>query len=77
MRKWAREQGVLWALDEGEATPSYDNILKLPIEGSSQGAMAKGEEKSLTEDSRTFPVFFGPDLGPPTKERSPCFLNQI
>jgi len=56
MRKWAREQGVLWALDEGEATPSYDNILKLPIEGSSQGAMAKGEEKSLTEDSKTFPI---------------------
>jgi len=56
MRKWASEQNVLWALDEKESTPSYADILKLPIEGSSKGAEAKGETKSLTEDSKTFPV---------------------
>jgi len=56
MRKWAKEQNVLWALDEKEATPSYVDILKLPIEGSSNGSPAKGEKKSLTEDSKIFPV---------------------
>ena len=56
MRKWAREQNVLWALDVKESTPSYAAILKLPIEGSSEGAQAKGETKALTKDSQTFPV---------------------
>jgi len=73
MRKWAKKQNVLWALDEKESTPSYEDILKLPIEGSSDGSPAKGEKKSLTEDSKTFPIliqfkkdtkvpFIGPEL---------------
>ena len=56
MRKWAKKQNVLWALDEKESTPSYEEILKLPIEGSSEGSPAKGEKKSLTEDSKVFPT---------------------
>ena len=56
MRKWAKKQNVLWALDEKQTTPSYEDILKLPIEGSNDGSSAKGEKKSLTEDSIAFPV---------------------
>ena len=56
MRKWAREQDVLWALDEKEASPSYDEILHLPIESSGTGSVVKGEKRVLTKDSQTFPV---------------------
>ena len=60
MRKWAKKQNVLWALDEKQTTPSYEDILKLPIEGSANGSPAKGEKKSLTEDSKTFPTLIHP-----------------
>ena len=56
MRKWAREQNVLWAMDEAVATPSYSGILQLPIEGASTSSVAKGEKKSISEDSAKFPI---------------------
>ena len=33
MRKYAKSNGVLWALDQNAPTPSYEDILKLPVEG--------------------------------------------
>ena len=56
MRKWSRQQGVLWAMDETVATPSYSDILQLPIEGASASSVAKGEKKSISEDSAKFPT---------------------
>ena len=56
MRKWSREQNVLWAMDETVATPSYSDILQLPIEGASTSSVAKGEKKSISEDSAKFPI---------------------
>ena len=56
MRKWSRQQGVLWAMDETVATPSYSEILQLPIEGASASSVAKGEKKSISEDSAKFPT---------------------
>lgn len=32
MREWAKEQNVLWALDDSVPAPTYEDILKLPVE---------------------------------------------
>ena len=56
MRKYAKSNGVLWALDQNAATPSYEDILKLPIEGTID---SKGGKKGKSSPgSARFPFLF-------------------
>ena len=51
MRKWAKEQNILWAIDENVPMPSYEEIIKMPIEHK-----ASEESASISEDAKRFPV---------------------
>ena len=54
MRDYAREEGILWAIDSNYPPPTLKNIMKLSIEG---GATDKKTGKSLlTRDSIKFPT---------------------
>jgi len=54
MRKWAQKQNVLWALDETLPIPSYQDIIKIPIEHRLM------ETSTATEDSKQFPILLPP-----------------
>ena len=57
MREWAKENDILWAIDQNAETPSLKDIIKLPIEGGSSKEDSE-DKKSITEDSKKFPVLF-------------------
>ena len=48
---------ILWAIDQNAETPSLKDIIKLPIEGGSSKEDSE-DKKSITEDSKKFPVLF-------------------
>jgi hypothetical protein len=51
MRKWAKSQDILWALDETLEVPPYNDILNIPIENKPSES-----KTSPTEDSKQFPI---------------------
>ena len=54
MRDYAKEEGVLWAIDPNYPSPTLKGIMELPIEG---GSTDKKTGKSiLTKDSINFPT---------------------
>ena len=54
MRDYAKEEGVLWAIDPNYPAPTLKDIMRLPIEG---GSTDKKTGKSiLTKDSINFPT---------------------
>ena len=56
MRKYAKSNGVLWALDQKAPTPTYENILKLPVEGTID---SKGDKRGKSSSgSAKFPFLF-------------------
>jgi len=55
IRKYAKKEGILWAVDETAPTPTLKEILSLPIEG---GATKSSEGTKLTKDSVKFPSLF-------------------
>ena len=57
MRDWAKDNDVLWAIDANLETPTLKEIVNIPIEGGSSKGDSE-DEKSLTEDSRKFPILF-------------------
>lgn len=54
MHSWAEKHNVTWALDKSADTPTLQEIVKLPIEGSSE-KKKEGDEKSVTIDAAKFP----------------------
>ena len=56
MRKYAKANDVLWAIDQNAPTPTYEKLLSLPVEGTidSKGA---GKGKSSRTSTR-FPFLF-------------------
>jgi hypothetical protein len=56
MRKYAKANGILWALDENVPSPPYDQILKLPIEGTINSK--DGEDQKSSKASTDFPFLF-------------------
>lgn len=62
MRKYAKSSGVLWAIDQNAPAPTYDSILKLPIEGTID---SKGADKGKSSPSSTkFPFLFRDSVTP-------------
>jgi len=59
MRKWATSQDILWALDETLEVPSYDDIVKIPVENK-----PSEYKTSPTADSKKFPVLLPPESLP-------------
>ena len=55
MRKYAKSNGVLWALDQNAPTPTYEDILKLPVEGTID---SKGNGGKSSSGSPQFPFLF-------------------
>ena len=55
MRKYAKSNGVLWALDQNAPTPTYENLLKLPVEGTID---SKGNGGKSSSGSPQFPFLF-------------------
>jgi len=62
MRKYAKANGILWALDKNVAVPPYDQILKLPVEGTIDSKDGKGRKSSKA--SKDFPFLFRHDTTP-------------
>jgi len=56
MRKYAKANGVLWAIDQNVPTPTYDKILKLPIEGTIDSK--DGKDQKASKASGDFPFLF-------------------
>ena len=57
MRKYAEEEGVLWAIDTDAKVPSLKGVLSLSPEGSSSVANSKNEKNNApTKDGLRFPV---------------------
>jgi hypothetical protein len=56
MRKYAKANGILWALDQNVPPPPYEQILKLPVEGTIDSKDGKDERSSKT--SKDFPFLF-------------------
>jgi len=69
MRKYAKANGVLWAIDQNAPTPSYEKILKLPVEGTIGSGEGKGAKSS--KSSTQFPFLFKSSTTP---ERISPFL---
>ena len=59
MRSWATIQNILWSLDETLEVPSYEDIIKIPVE-----EKPSASKTDPTEDAKQFPV-----LLPPTVEQ--------
>ena len=55
MRKYAKSNGVLWALDQNAPTPTYEDLLKLPVEGTID---SKGKGGKSSSGSPQFPFLF-------------------
>ena len=55
MKKWAKEEGVLWAIDTTVEVPTLSDIMKLPVEGNISTAKPDKEKKS-TGDAAKFPT---------------------
>ena len=49
MYDWAKEVGILWALDESVAVPPLEEILKMPVEGGN-GKSISTKKKSSSGD---------------------------
>ena len=57
MRKYAEEEGVLWAIDTDAKVPSLKGVLSLSPEGSSSVSNSKNEKNNApTKDGLRFPV---------------------
>ena len=56
MRKYAKANGILWALDQNVPPPHYEQILKLSIEGTIDSKDEKGQRSSKTPTD--FPFLF-------------------
>ena len=73
MRKWARTQNILWAVDETLTVPSYETILKMPSEH-------KGSDKSTppssNKDSKRFPVLLPPTTEEKKWQSKPILLEE-
>ena len=66
MRKYAKSNGVLWALAQNAPTPTYEAILKLPVEGTID---SKGNGGKSSSGSPQFPFLFRHSATP--EQRSP------
>ena len=59
IRKYAKKEGILWAVDEMAPTPTLKEVLSLPIEG---GEAKPSEGTKLTKHSVKFPTLFEHNL---------------
>jgi hypothetical protein len=55
MRKWAEEEGILWAIDGNVEMPTLNDIMKLPVEGNISTTKPDKEKKS-SGDAAKFPT---------------------
>ena len=55
IKKWATENDVLWALDEGVKMPPLEKITSLPLEGGGKEEKGKGDKKVYFPPSTEYP----------------------
>jgi S1-C subfamily serine protease len=51
MRRWAKDAGIMWALDPKIKMPTEDELKKMPIEDIGVGGAAKKDPKSVTKEN--------------------------
>jgi hypothetical protein len=56
LRSYAVKNNIAWAVDVDVETPSLEDILNLPIEGSATTKAADSTAKAMTPDSKMFPI---------------------
>jgi hypothetical protein len=66
IRSYAVENNIEWAVDANAETPSLKDILSLPIEGSATNKVADNTTRTMTPDSKRFPIL--PLVGATTKK---------
>ena len=56
MKKWAKEEGILWAIDASVEVPTLSDIIKSPVEGGNISTTSPDKEKKSSGDAAKFPT---------------------
>jgi hypothetical protein len=56
LRSYAVKNNIAWAVDVDVETPSLEDILSLPIEGTATTKAADSTARTMTPDSKMFPI---------------------
>jgi hypothetical protein len=56
MKKWAKEEGISWAIDANVEVPTLSDIMKLPVEGGNVSTTKPDKEKKSSDDAVKFPT---------------------